>query len=64
MAKVDPETSALKEQLADAEAQIDTLQAEVKNHEPREALDGGATGMDFYRRITERASQYLEDRGL
>lgn len=45
-------------------AQIDTLQAEVKNHEPREALDGGATGMDFYRRITERASQYLEDRGL
>ncbi len=45
-------------------AQIDTLQVEVKDHEPREALDGGATGADFYRRITARASEYLEDRGL
>lgn len=45
-------------------AQIDTLQDEVKNHEPREALDGGAIGTDFYRRITERATEYLKDRGF
>ena len=31
---------------------IDTLQTEVKNHEPRLALDGGEDGLIFYRRIT------------
>lgn len=30
---------------------LDTLQREVR-HEPREALDGGADGLDFYRAIT------------
>ncbi len=35
MAKADPETSALKEQLADAQAQIDSLQAAVADAEAR-----------------------------
>ena len=38
---------------------IATLQEEVRDHEPVTALDGGADGMDFYRRIAERAPEYL-----
>ncbi len=30
---------------------IDTLMPEVRDHEPREALDGGADGLYYYRRI-------------
>ena len=30
---------------------IGTLQTEIKDHEPLTALDGGADGLDFYRRI-------------
>src|SRR3989304_8972 len=41
MAKVDPETSALKHQLADALAQMDSLQAAVADAEAR-----AATGRD------------------
>ena len=41
MAKADPETSALKEQLADALAQIDSLQTAVADAEAR-----AATGRD------------------
>lgn len=32
--------------------------------EPRGALDGGADGLDFYRRITAEAAQHLADEGL
>ena len=32
-------------------ADIDTLDASVREHEPRLALDGGADGLDFYRAI-------------
>lgn len=32
-------------------ADIDTLDASVRDHEPRLALDGGADGLDFYRAI-------------
>jgi release factor glutamine methyltransferase len=32
-------------------ADIDTLQPEVKNYEPRKALDGGADGLDIIRRL-------------
>lgn len=38
---------------------IGTLQREIVEHEPRHALDGGADGLDFYRRILPEASAYL-----
>ena len=31
--------------------EIDTLMPEVRDHEPRLALDGGEDGLDFYRRV-------------
>ena len=40
-------------------ATIDTLQREVKEYEPHLALDGGADGLDIYRRIANEASKYL-----
>ena len=43
---------------------IDTLQTEVKNHEPRLALDGGRDGLIFYRRITEIAPEILKKGGM
>lgn len=43
---------------------IDTLQTEVKNHEPRLALDGGKDGLIFYRRITEIAPEILKKGGI
>lgn len=42
---------------------IDTLQPEVKDHEPRLALDGGADGLDFYRIIAAEAPQHLRKGG-
>ncbi len=40
-------------------AELATLQQEVRGFEPLGALDGGADGLDFYRRITERAADHL-----
>jgi release factor glutamine methyltransferase len=45
-------------------AVVDTLQTEVKNFEPRLALDGGEDGLDIYRRIAEDASRYLTRNGV
>lgn len=42
---------------------IDTLDKEVKDYEPRIALDGGEDGLDFYRRICEGAKQRLNEHG-
>lgn len=42
---------------------IDSLATEVL-HEPRLALDGGPTGLDFYRRILRDAVQYLKPNGI
>ena len=42
---------------------IDTLEAEVKDHDPMNALDGGADGLDFYRIIAEDAYDYLNPGG-
>ena len=43
--------------------EIDTLDKEVKDYEPRIALDGGEDGLDFYRRICEGAKQHLNEHG-
>ena len=43
---------------------IDTLQMEVRDHEPIKALDGGSDGLDFYRRIAEDAFGSLKKDGL
>lgn len=42
---------------------VDTLMPEVREHEPRLALDGAEDGLAFYRRITEQADDHLEDGG-
>jgi release factor glutamine methyltransferase len=43
---------------------IDTLQEEVKDYEPREALDGGEDGLKFYRKIIPKSKEYLTEKGL
>ena len=43
-------------------AECDGLQAEVMR-EPRMALDGGADGLDFYRRIAKKAPAHLKPGG-
>ena len=45
-------------------ATVNTLQREVKNYEPRLALDGGKDGLDFYRRIAAEAGKYLARGGM
>ena len=42
---------------------IETLMPEVRDNEPREALDGGEDGLDFYRRIIEEAPDHLKKGG-
>jgi release factor glutamine methyltransferase len=44
--------------------EIDYLQREVGGFEPRQALDGGEDGLDFYRRITEGAPDVLRKNGI
>ena len=44
-------------------AEIATLEPEVRNHEPRGALDGGADGLDFYRRLASESLAFLEPGG-
>ncbi|MEG1646230.1 MAG: peptide chain release factor N(5)-glutamine methyltransferase [Clostridia bacterium] len=39
---------------------IQTLQNEVKNYEPICALDGGADGLDFYKKIINDATKFLK----
>ncbi len=43
---------------------ISILQEEVKSHEPLEALDGGADGLDFYRIIVRQAAEHLKKDGF
>lgn len=42
-----------------ASSVIETLMPEVKDHEPRLALDGKEDGLYFYRQIMEKAPSYL-----
>ena len=44
-------------------AVIDGLDKNVKDHEPKLALDGGDDGLDFYRRITDIAPSILNSGG-
>ena len=44
-------------------AELATLQQEVRGFEPIGALDGGADGLDFYRRITQGAAEHLTEGG-
>ncbi len=44
-------------------AVIEELKEEVKCHDPFIALDGKEDGLHFYRRITERAPEYLKPGG-
>ena len=44
-------------------AEIETLSVEVRDHEPRLALDGAADGLAFYRRIAGQAPDYLREGG-
>ena len=43
---------------------IAVLQEEIKNYEPREALDGGRDGLNYYRRIIKEAPEYLKKDGF
>ena len=43
---------------------IEGLQREVREFEPRLALDGGEDGLDFYRRIAQEAGKYLVRGGM
>ena len=46
-----------------ASAEIATLDPEVRDHDPRTALDGGADGLDFYRRLATDAAAFLKPGG-
>jgi len=43
---------------------INKLQDEIRNYEPRIALDGGIDGLDFYKKIAESAEMLLKKNGL
>ena len=43
--------------------EIEGLMPEVRDHEPRQALDGGEDGLDFYRRIVTESPAYLNGGG-
>lgn len=44
--------------------EIENLQEEVKMHDPHLALDGGETGLDFYKRIVKDAKEHLKTDGI
>ena len=43
---------------------IDGLQREVRDYEPRVALDGGEDGLDFYRRLAKEVTRYIAKGGM
>ncbi len=44
--------------------EIETLQVEIREHEPVQALDGGRDGLDFYRKIFRAAASHLVENGI
>lgn len=47
-----------------ASAEVEKLMPEVRDHEPRMALDGTEDGIYFYRRIIEEAGKHLVSSGM
>lgn len=47
-----------------ASAEVEKLMQEVRDHEPRMALDGTEDGLHFYRRIIEEAGKHLVSSGM
>lgn len=45
-------------------SEIERLEPEVSKYEPRQALDGGPDGLDYYRRISVAAREYLKPAGI
>lgn len=43
--------------------ELETLQSEVRDHDPARALDGGPDGLDAYKTIAEQAQEHLETGG-
>ena len=46
------------------QADLERLDADVRDHEPRLALDGGVEGLDVARRIVSESSRFLKPGGL
>ncbi len=46
-----------------ASAEIETLEPEVRDFDPRLALDGGVDGLSFYRRLAREAKPFLQPAG-
>jgi release factor glutamine methyltransferase len=44
-------------------AEIETLEPEVRDYDPRGALDGGIDGLDFYRQFADKARPFLKSGG-
>jgi release factor glutamine methyltransferase len=44
-------------------AEIETLQPEVRDHDPRRALDGGPDGLVYFRRLAAEAPPFLKTGG-
>lgn len=46
------------------EEEIDNLMNDVKDYEPKTALSGGKSGLDFYERIVEESKNVLKKNGI
>ena len=47
-----------------SDAEYEALEKNVRDYEPRIALHAGADGLDVYRRISEKAGQFLKPGGI
>ncbi len=46
-----------------SKSEINALESGVKDYEPHLALDGGDDGLDYYRKITSKAGDFLKEHG-
>jgi release factor glutamine methyltransferase len=44
-------------------AEVESLQPEVRDHEPRQALDGGFDGLNYFRRLAVEGRTFLKPEG-